>query len=361
MMRLSPVLALVPGLLVLLIPLLFARTGKKGREKMGHQRVWEKLPVDKKLSYLEKLQERGDLSYSQYMKVMKMVHREESARQYTMEQRKKSLRGQRISGRTKRPTQVKDTKTSSGRTIEKIVISRTAKKPSPAPKKIRIKRAGKKPDRTIKEKDDDYDYDFEEDLRKELGLQEKTDELSFEEELRKISKIGRKRRRLRSGAIENMMMKRTEDGHEYILPPITIFEAEFKEGPNIDEIFLMNKDGMLIRHFGFSKTSGIDEDILASMLMVIQNFISDSFSEKETDLKELHLGDFNILIHQGKLYFNAVVISSDENLKSLEKSIEPMIREIEKINEGKFDDWNGDLDEFKGIKDCIAKLINNQY
>jgi len=341
-----------------------------GKSKFKFPKNWDKATMEIKLKFIKRQMESGTVNQQQYKILYKMIHREEADRRFKEEQLQKKKRSKKSeaskkgSGKkrtgTKSPTGKKAGQ-SKGRSGKKKPPAKTSsKKRSPAedPHIIRPRKFAKTP--KVVEAVVEDDYDFEADLREEVGMNE-TKELDFEEELRRIDDISRARRQLRTGPLEEILLTRTDSGLEYKLPTAKIVETDFKEGMGIDEIFLMNQDGMLIKHFAFSRSSIIDEDLLASMLMVIQNFVIDSFGNREaTDLKQLHMGDFNLSINKGE-YFIAVAISRDENLKNIEKAIEHMLREMENINQAVMQDWNGDLDAFKGIDLCIEKLIDDEY
>jgi hypothetical protein len=143
------------------------------------------------------------------------------------------------------------------------------------------------------------------------------------------------------------------------LPPAEVFEGQFKNIPKVDEIFVITEDGILLRHFSYMDTTLVDEDILSSMLTVIQNFITDSFGKKGA-LKQLRLGEFNILISQGEV-LNVVAISTEADLDALEKPVSKMIKVIEEINKDVLPDWDGNPENLHGIEDCVTKLVNGEY
>jgi hypothetical protein len=143
------------------------------------------------------------------------------------------------------------------------------------------------------------------------------------------------------------------------LPPATVFESQSKDYPKVDEIFVMTADGILLKHFSYMDTTLVDEDILSSMLTVIQNFVSDSFGQKGS-LKQLRLGEFNILITQGAK-LNVVAISTAADLEKLEEPFDKMIKNIEEINEAVLVDWDGSPDSLQGIEEHVTKMINGEY
>lgn len=159
---------------------------------------------------------------------------------------------------------------------------------------------------------------------------------------------------------EQLLMKAKEGPETLALPPAQFFMADFTDLPKVDEIFIMTKTGLLIQHFSNQDSTAIDEDILSSMITVVQSFVVDSFSERKTALKELRMGDFSILITSGE-YLSVVVISPEEEVKKLEKPIQMMIRDLEEINEENLKDWDGNQDSIAGIEECINKMVRAEY
>jgi hypothetical protein len=141
------------------------------------------------------------------------------------------------------------------------------------------------------------------------------------------------------------------------LPPAQVFESEFEDMPKIDEMFIISKNGLLLRHFTYKDTTVVDKDILASMLTVIQNFITDSFGKSDTSLKTMGFGKFNILIVPGNA-LSIVVISSEEDLKPLEGPVKGLIQTIEAKNKQVLKDWNGSVESLIGIDEAVGSMLD---
>lgn len=144
------------------------------------------------------------------------------------------------------------------------------------------------------------------------------------------------------------------------LPPAQIFEADFTNMPQVDEIFVMTTNGLLIEHFSYKRTSMVDEDILASMLTVIQNFVKDSFKGGKAAIKEMRLGNFNILIVKGE-FLDVVAISPQEKLLVLEKPLKSMLDELETMNRTTLENWDGNKDSIEGVYEFVNKLVHEGY
>ena len=58
----------------------------------------------------------------------------------------------------------------------------------------------------------------------------------------------------------------------------------------IDEVFLMYRDGRLIKHFTRRLKPDVDQDILSGMLTAVQEFVKDTFRGEEGELDQMKFG-----------------------------------------------------------------------
>ena len=87
-------------------------------------------------------------------------------------------------------------------------------------------------------------------------------------------------------------------------------------GPEIEEVFLVSRDGILICHLSRSITVPHDEDVLGAMLTAVQNFVKDAFQYgRNQELRTLELGDFSILFERGEHVCLAIAIAGQESEK----------------------------------------------
>ncbi|MDO9537097.1 MAG: hypothetical protein Q7J68_02125, partial [Thermoplasmata archaeon] len=80
----------------------------------------------------------------------------------------------------------------------------------------------------------------------------------------------------------------------------------------IDEVFLMYRDGRLIKHFTRRLKPDVDQDILSGMLTAVQDFIRDSFKGETGDLNQMNFGRFQILMGHGRFITIAAVTMGNE-------------------------------------------------
>ncbi len=125
----------------------------------------------------------------------------------------------------------------------------------------------------------------------------------------------------------------------------------------IEEVFLISNSALLISHNTRRLKPDMDDDILAGMLTAVQNFIKDSFKEEgDWRLNKLEFADNKILVERGKYVYIAVLYSGELDERGLEK-IRNTIAQIEGEYEEFLKDWDGNMNDLRGIKDKLRDLF----
>jgi hypothetical protein len=126
----------------------------------------------------------------------------------------------------------------------------------------------------------------------------------------------------------------------------------------VQDVFVIYQDGCLILHRSREFREMVDDDIFSSMLIAVQNFISDSFGRSPDEgIKRLDFGRNKILIETGPEFFLASVIEGEEP-GLLPVYMVEVINEIQEQFGGVLEDWDGYLEKLEGIGDIIDKLLN---
>lgn len=128
----------------------------------------------------------------------------------------------------------------------------------------------------------------------------------------------------------------------------------------IDEVFFMYNDGRLIQHLTRRLRPDMDEDILSSMLVAVQDFIKDSFSGHEGILDEMKFGRFQILLGRGKYIILATIVLGEE-LEPFRPQVTKCVEDIEEKYAEVLENWNGDLSALKGASKYVLDLIDGRY
>ncbi len=110
----------------------------------------------------------------------------------------------------------------------------------------------------------------------------------------------------------------------------------------LEELYLMHDSGMLIRHW--SRTQGMvhDSDIMSGMLIVLQEFVRDSFDDRGGTLEQLRFGQRQVLMLRGQHTVLAAVIVG-RYLNSLPRKLQIAVWEFERSHSDILAKWDGNV------------------
>jgi hypothetical protein len=128
----------------------------------------------------------------------------------------------------------------------------------------------------------------------------------------------------------------------------------------IDEVFLMYRDGRLIKHFTRRLKPDMDQDILSGMLKAVQDFIRDSFKGETGELDQMKFGRFQIMMGHGRFITVAAVTMGDE-IEPFRPQIVKAIDCMESDYEIILRDWDGDVEHLNVLGRYILDLIDGRY
>ncbi|UCF07409.1 MAG: hypothetical protein JSW28_07065, partial [Thermoplasmata archaeon] len=128
----------------------------------------------------------------------------------------------------------------------------------------------------------------------------------------------------------------------------------------IDEIFFMTNDGRLIKHFTRRLRPDMDEDILGGMLVAVQDFVKDSFRDRDASLDEMKFGKFQILLGRGKYIILASILLGEE-VEPFKPQVQKCVEDIELEYEEVLEGWDGNMADVAGASKYINDLIEGKY
>ena len=121
--------------------------------------------------------------------------------------------------------------------------------------------------------------------------------------------------------------------------------------PVVDEVFLIYHDGNLIAHQARRLKPGMDDQIMSSMLVAIQGFVTDSFKDESvTGLKRMDFGEKKLMIEKREFYYLAVVLVGSRT-GNVPAKLEKIMDNIDENYGIELIAWDGDLEKMRGIKD----------
>jgi hypothetical protein len=126
----------------------------------------------------------------------------------------------------------------------------------------------------------------------------------------------------------------------------------------VDETFIIYKDGRLISHTTRRLKPGMDDQVLGSMFVAIQDFVKDSFKDLTSfTLRRLDFGEKSIVIEKGDHVYVAAVLHGAASHKVASR-MEKIADEIEERFEEELKEWDGDLDKLRGVNDIVKTLYS---
>ncbi len=127
----------------------------------------------------------------------------------------------------------------------------------------------------------------------------------------------------------------------------------------IDEVFLMTKGGILIRHASREPELRKDDDIVASMFVAIQEFVRDSF-RREAALDSVAFGRRHAAVVRGELTVLAAVISHGD-ADSVTPELLAAVRSLEARYWTVLVAWDGNLSRLEGADEVLAQLMRGKF
>ncbi len=141
----------------------------------------------------------------------------------------------------------------------------------------------------------------------------------------------------------------------YNKPPAPVKEPS--SDAVIEEVFLISNSSLLIAHNTRRLKPDMDDDILAGMLSAVQHFIKDSFKDEgDWRLNRLEFANNKIIVERGDHTYMAVMYSGKLDKNGLQK-IRDTIQHIEEEYGEYLEDWDGDLDNLRGVKDILREIF----
>ena len=128
----------------------------------------------------------------------------------------------------------------------------------------------------------------------------------------------------------------------------------------VEDIFLVHRDGRMIRHYS-RRVKPVDAEIFSSMLSAVQAFVKDSMRETKAKLEEMRLGDSTILIEHGNHVFLAVVYLGRRPTR-LRAAMKRCITRVEEEGSDLLTAWDGSAERVSHVvTPQLARLAGRTY
>ncbi|MDP7264187.1 MAG: hypothetical protein QGH39_01360 [Candidatus Thermoplasmatota archaeon] len=151
------------------------------------------------------------------------------------------------------------------------------------------------------------------------------------------------------------------------LPPARFLEVKPEEQRvPIEELFLMTPGGLLVQHYSLQRESGMNEDVLASMLSAVKSFIMDSLAmlEKEageeSEVNRIDVGKYSVMMATERS-LALIAISSHEQKEIILDQIKKGVSILEEKFGSVMVEWDGDMSKVEGVKPYIEALVRGEF
>jgi len=125
----------------------------------------------------------------------------------------------------------------------------------------------------------------------------------------------------------------------------------------IRDMMLIHNDGFLISRYASPHLGEIDEDVLSGMLTAVLNFVEDSMSSSQDQLKTFGFKEYQVLVSRGTKTFVAIVYAGDAP-SDIDKPLNEFITKIEKVYKKKIAAWTGDIEtDFAGASVLLESFV----
>ncbi len=125
---------------------------------------------------------------------------------------------------------------------------------------------------------------------------------------------------------------------------------------NISELFVLHRDGLLIRHYSDALRTDLDRDILGGMLVGVQDFVKQTLATKDGTLDQMRYGDYTIYFVRGTDVIAAAVACEGDS-ESVQYRVMDALQEFEDRYRATLKTWTGDVNAFPGIDSCFERVL----
>ncbi len=136
--------------------------------------------------------------------------------------------------------------------------------------------------------------------------------------------------------------------------------VEAERSTVIEDIFLLHRSGLLLKHYTRRLRPNVDSDVLSGMLVAVQDFIKDSFRGEKGQLNEIRFGEIRIVIMEGKWTILAAVVRGVRPF-DIQPELGVALSDLEAKYEDPLIDWDGTMDQIGDVDKIMNDLIEGRY
>lgn len=137
-------------------------------------------------------------------------------------------------------------------------------------------------------------------------------------------------------------------------------EARLERATTIEDVFLLHRSGLLLKHYTRRLRPNVDADVLSGMLVAVQDFIKDSFRGERGPLNEIRFGEIRIVVLEGKWTILAALIRGTSSA-NVQPQMSAALEDLETRYEDPLVDWDGTMEQMADVEHIMADLAEGRY
>src|SRR3989442_3668730 len=137
-------------------------------------------------------------------------------------------------------------------------------------------------------------------------------------------------------------------------------KADAEKSTAIEDIFLLHRSGLLLKHYTRRLRPNVDSDVLSGMLVAVQDFIKDSFRGEKGGLNEIRFGEIRIVIIEGKWTILAAVVRGARPF-DIQPELGVALTDLEAKYEDPLIACDGTMDQIADVDRIMQDLIDGKY
>ncbi|MFQ6013452.1 MAG: hypothetical protein ACE5LS_07400 [Thermoplasmata archaeon] len=153
-------------------------------------------------------------------------------------------------------------------------------------------------------------------------------------------------------------LEKTEAGAQAKAPSVG------SEDALVEDLFLLDRSGLLIRHLTRRLKPHVDPDILSGMFRAVQEFVRQAFREGEGEekgeLHEMSFGELKISLCSGRYVVLASVVRGESSAQIKDEMV-AAIRDLEEKQGDSLRDWDGHMKSIVFVDEFLQRLLDGAY
>ncbi len=159
--------------------------------------------------------------------------------------------------------------------------------------------------------------------------------------------------------LTHMMYKKQKEKAKEVAMAVQV-QAEVEKNTIIEDVFLLHRSGLMLKHYTRRLRPNLDSDVLSGMLVAVQEFIKDSFRGEKGMLKEIRFGELRIIVLEGQWTIVSCLVRG-ERVMDMQPQLAAALADIENKYADLLMNWDGTMDAAPEVDKIMQRLLDGGY